>query len=166
MSAKREAPLVVNGWSLYAHPLILGQIQALIEEVEDLERRYPEKYKKKNATKRLAAIRDLIFVKIPMDPASPVYRQGSTLGKEHSHWFRGKFFQQYRLFFRYDLARKIIVYAWVNDDDTLRAYGSKSDAYAVFKSMLDSNKPPSDWDSLLTEAKNHQARFQAAKGGI
>ena len=27
--------------------------------------------------------------------------------------------------------------AWVNDDKTLRAYGSKTDAYATFKGMFE-----------------------------
>lgn len=48
------------------------------------------------------------------------------------HWFRAKFFQQYRLFFCYHQASKIIVYAWVNIEATLRAYDSKTDAYQVF----------------------------------
>ena len=33
---------------------------------------------------------------------------------------RAKFFQQYRLFFRFHQASRIIVYAWVNDADTRR----------------------------------------------
>ena len=33
-TAPFEAPLVVNGWSFYAHPLFLGQLDRLIKEVE------------------------------------------------------------------------------------------------------------------------------------
>ena len=101
----------------------------------------------------MAAITKLIFEKIPQDPTLPEYRQGATLGDEHKHWFRAKFFQQYRLFFRYHLNSKIIVYAWVNDSDTKRAYHNKSDAYATFKKMLQKNCPPNDWEKLLKEAK-------------
>ena len=50
-----------------------------------------------------------------------------TLGDAYRHWFRAKFFQQYRLFFRYHAASRIIVYAWVNDEDTRRAYESADD---------------------------------------
>ena len=46
-----------------------------------------------------------------MNPTRADYRQGNTLGDEHRHWFRAKFFQQYRLFFRYHQQSKIIVYA-------------------------------------------------------
>jgi hypothetical protein len=34
---------------------------------------------------------------------------------------RARFFQQYRLFFRYHRASRIIVYAWVNDEHAKRA---------------------------------------------
>ncbi|EQD72368.1 hypothetical protein B1A_05484, partial [mine drainage metagenome] len=82
------------------------------------------------------------------------------LGDEHRHWFRAKFFQQYRLFFRYHQPSKIIVYAWVNDEDTKRAYDRGDDAYRVFRRMLETGHPPSDWAALLTEAKKENTRLQ------
>ena len=57
------------------------------------------------------------------------------------------------VFFRFHSPSHILVYAWINDDDTLRAYGSKSDAYRTFQKMLDSGHPPETWDTLLKEAK-------------
>jgi toxin YhaV len=90
---------------------------------------------------------------IPQDPGRPEYRQGLSLGSEHKHWFRAKFFQQYRLFFRFHTSAKIIVYAWVNDETTLRAYNSKDDAYLVFKKMLDSGNPPGSWEALLAQSQ-------------
>ncbi|MFC5484660.1 type II toxin-antitoxin system YhaV family toxin [Microvirga aerilata] len=71
-----------------------------------------------------------------------IFRQGSTRGTENKHWFSAKFLQQFRLFFRYSEDKKAIVLAWVNDDRTNRAYGSKPDAYAVFKKMLDAGDLP------------------------
>jgi toxin YhaV len=56
---------------------------------------------------------------------------------------------RFRLFFRYSSTHKIIIYAWVNDSETLRTYGSKKDVYAVFKGMLDDGNPPDDWDELM-----------------
>ncbi|MBI3178724.1 MAG: type II toxin-antitoxin system YhaV family toxin, partial [Deltaproteobacteria bacterium] len=79
--------------------------------------------------------------------------QGSTLGPAYKHWLRAKFFQQYRLFFRYHKASKAIVYAWVNDEDTKRAYDSPDDAYRVFRAMLQGGNPPDSWDALLTTPK-------------
>ncbi len=145
---------MVNGWCLLTHSSFQDQFENLVKEVEKNRKKDPLNYKQKNCAKRLAAIQKLIFEKIPQDPTLAEYRQGATLGDEYKHWFRAKFFQQYRLFFRYHLKSKIIVYAWVNDENTKRAYGEKFDAYSVFKKMLNSGYPPNDWDELLKEAKN------------
>ena len=153
-------PLVINGWTLFAHPLFLEQTESLIKQVEKLQQKAPDNYKKKNVTKRLAAIEKLAFEVIPQDPTSLEYRQGNTLGSEHKHWFRAKFFQQYRLFFRFHLASKIIVYAWVNDESTKRAYDSKTDAYRIFEKMLKSGHPPDSWDELLKEVQSQSKKLQ------
>ncbi len=132
------SPLVIHGWTVFAHPVFLAQLDALIEQVETLRRNNPSSYIKKNATKRLTAINKLAFNVIPQDPARSDYRQGNTLGENRRHWFRAKFFQQYRLFFRFHAQGKIIVLAWVNDSDAKRAYESDDDAHRVFRKMLDS----------------------------
>ena len=155
--------LTINGWCLCAHPLFLDQLESLINQVEIRRDKDPAHYKEKNVTKRLAAIFKLIFEIIPKDPTLPEYRQGATLGNEHKHWFRAKFFQQYRLFFRFHQESKIIVYAWVNDENTKRAYDQKSDAYFVFKKMLRKGNPPTDWNALLKEAKLENKRLLANK---
>lgn len=160
MTKAVPAALVINGWTIYAHPLFLQQVQALSEQVEALKKKDPQGYEKKNATKRLAAITQLAFEVIPQDPTRPEYRQGDTLGDEYKHWFRAKFFQQYRLFFRYRADAKVIVFAWVNDEDTKRAYGSNDDAYKAFRKMLESGHPPDDWDSLLKAAKTQSEQVK------
>ena len=147
------SPHRVNGWTLFAHPLFLEQLTQLIIDVQALKLKNPAEYHQKNAAKRLAAIERLAFEIIPQDPSRADYRQGGTLGEAHRHWFRAKFFQQYRLFFRFNAKAKIIIYAWVNDEHSKRAYGSKSDAYAVFEKMLSNGHPPNDWDALLREAQ-------------
>ena len=160
MRGGKPAPLVVNGWTIFAHPLFLNQVEALIQRVEGLKRKDPSGFTRKNATKRLAAIAKLAFAVIPQDPARTEYRQGNTLGEDYKHWFRAKFLQQYRLFFRYHAATKVILYAWVNDEDTKRAYESGDDAYRIFRKMLESGQPPDDWDQLLAEARAESDRLQ------
>jgi toxin YhaV len=145
-------PVLVHGWHLFAHPLFLAQVQTLSQQVETLQRKDPVGYVNKNATKRLSAITQLAFDTIPQDPTRSEYRQGNTLGGQHKHWFRAKFFQQYRLFFRYHAGSKVIVFAWVNDDQTKRAFEISDDAYRVFRKMLESGHPPDDWDQLLHES--------------
>ena len=45
------------------------------------------------------------------------------------------------------------MYVWVNDEFTLRKAGSRTDAYAVFKSMLNAGDPPRTLEALLKHAK-------------
>lgn len=160
-----KEPLVVHGWTIFAHPLFLTQVENLVRKVEELKQKDPVGYRKKNVSKRLAAIIKLAFEVIPQDPSKPEYRQGGTLGESRKHWFRAKFFQQYRLFFRYHQKSKVIVLAWVNDEDTKRAYESSDDAYKVFRKMLASGHPPDDWGQLLQEAQEGGKRLHSVASG-
>ena len=166
MSSGKPAPLLIHGWTVFAHPLFLAQLESLVQQVERLKKKDPVGYVKKNASKRLAAVAKLAFDVIPQDPARPEYRQGNTLGDDYKHWFRAKFFQQYRLFFRYHAPSQVIVLAWVNDEDSKRAYESGDDAYRVFGKMLDSGHPPDDWDQLLNEAQSAAKRMQSSMASL
>jgi toxin YhaV len=152
------APVVINGWSIFAHPLFLEQLEALILQVEPLKRKDPHTFIQKNATKRLAAIAKLVFENIPRDPTAVEFRQGDTLGPKYKHWFRAKFFMQYRLFFRFHVESKVIALGWVNDEDTRRAYGAKNDTYRAFSKMLAAGHPPNDWNALIKECHAASAR--------
>jgi toxin YhaV len=152
--------VVINGWNIFVHPLFLSQIEQLVNQVKLQKQKDPSNYRKKNSSKRLAAIFKLAFEVIPQDPARTEYRQGDTLGSDHKHWFRATFFQQYRLFFRYHAPSKIIVFAWVNDEDTKRAYQSNDDAYKTFRKMLEDGNPPDDWKELISESIKGAKKFQ------
>ena len=166
MSGSQIAPLVVKGWRVFAHPLFLAQLEAITRQIEGFKQKDAIGFTKKNASKRLAAIANLAFEVIPQDPSRAEYRQGNTLGEDHKHWFRAKFFQQYRLFFRYHASSKVIVYAWVNDEETKRAYESSDDAYRVFCKMLESGHPPGDWNQLLAEERSEGDRLQRIASGV
>jgi toxin YhaV len=157
-----DESLVIHGWSIFAHPLFLNQFEELLRQVESLRQKSPKDYKTKNKSKRLMAIAKLAFDVIPQDPTLSIYRQGTTLGDDYKHWFRAKFFQQYRLFFRYHLESKILVFAWVNDENTKRAYDSNTDAYKIFKQLLDSGNLPDNWNSLLKDAESENNRLGKA----
>ena len=155
----------INGWTIYAHPLFLNQLETMIDVVEKARKNEPTKYKKKRGTKLLAAVLKVAFENIPGDPTRDVYRQENTLGEDYKHWFRAKFLQQSRLFFRYQQSAhtKIIVLAWVNDDSTLRAYESANDAYAVFRKMLGRGNPPDTWSKLLAEASSDVSKRRLSR---
>ena len=155
-----------HGWTLHAHPLFLDQLERLLAAVERAKRSDPAGWQGKADTRLLAAIRVLILDRIPRDPLAPAFRQGNTLGREHRHWFRAKFAgNRFRLFFRADSQAKVIVYAWVNDRDTLRKAGAGTDPYAVFGRMLASGNPPDDWPALLAAASEADAQNRFAAAG-
>ncbi len=144
----------INGWTLYLHPLFASALRQMIEDVRRAKAADPVNYRNKRAAKLLAATRKMAFEDIPANPADPKFRQGDTLGERYKHWFRGKYLQQYRLFFRYHETQRIIVLAWVNDETSKRAYGSRTDAYAVFAKMLKNGNPPDDWPGLLAAIRD------------
>lgn len=148
-----DFPECLNGWTIYAHPCFKEQYNELAQRVEVLKVKLPDTYQKKADTKILAHMLRSIL-NITRDPRSPEFRPGNAISEEYTNWSRAKFGNgRYRLFFRYHFSQKIIVLAWVNDDSTLRTYGSKTDAYKVFGKMLKNGHPPDDWDALLKAAK-------------
>jgi len=142
-----------NGWRLFRHAEFRHAINALAADVKRLARQQPKDWQSHPKAKLLRRIIDLIEIEIPRNPNAPEYAQGNTLGPSHRHWRRAKFLGRFRLFFRFDSASRIIVYAWVNDENTLRKAGSRTDPYVVFRRMLDDGNPPDDWAALLAEAQ-------------
>jgi toxin YhaV len=158
--------VIVNGWTIYGHPLFLGQLEKLTRAVDTAKAKDPKGYHTSANAKLLKALHAVAFERIPQDPTAPRYRQGATLGDTYKHWFREKFGNgRFRLFFRYDSKAKVIVYAWVNDENTLRTYGAKTDAYAVFASMLDNGNPPDNWAALLQASSNPETLDRLLKSG-
>jgi toxin YhaV len=141
-----------HGWRLFQYPLFEHQIKKLTEAVDQLAINQPDTYQEHPKTKLLATIHHLITESIPRDPNAPEFRQGDTLGPDNRHWFRAKFHQRYRLFYRFSSKDRVIVYVWVNDESTLRKAGARTDVYAVFKSMLDAGDPPRSLEALLKRA--------------
>ena len=145
-SVPAGAPLVVNGWSIYAHPLFLDQLEGLIEEVEVRKARDPRpgaRKPDKTAGRRLQA-----------------GHRGHTGGPEcrslpaRRHTRRspqalvpGEILPAVSVVLPVQQRCEGHRGGWVNDDKTLRAYGSKTDAYATFKGMLEDGNPPDDFDA-------------------
>src|SRR5690242_2572275 len=98
-----------SGWRLYQYPLFEIQLRKMTESVEKLAKAQPQNYKQHPKAKLLATIYHLITETIPQDPNAPQFRQVDTLGPDNRHWFRAKFHQRYRLFFRFSSKSKVIV---------------------------------------------------------
>ena len=154
--AEKGAGVEAFGWTILAHPLFLDQIERLVAAAE-AEASGLTRLPGPNA-KLLAHLLDLAFDKIPRDPGNTAFRQGGTPGDDRKHWFRGTTGNgRYRLFYRFQSGARILVYAWVNDENSLRTYGSSTDAYAVFAKMLNEGNPPDSFDSLVAAASSRSA---------
>ena len=143
-----------SGWKLFVHPAFSNTFDALVAEVERLRTADRKGYKKHPKTKLLKQIVDLVEIEIPRNPGAAEYSLGNTLGPEHRHWRRAKFLRRFRLFFRYSSKDRVIIYAWVNDQNTLRKAGGRNNPYTIFNSLLRKGRPPDGWDVLMTEAAN------------
>lgn len=138
-----------HGWTLLFHDGLIDQLRRLQAAAERARRGDPRGAESNANVKLFRALSHLILEAVPGDPARDDYRQGNTLGGAYRHWRRAKIGRRFRLFFRYDSKARVIVYAWVNDEQTLRAAGSRSDPYAVFERMLDRGHPPDEWAKLM-----------------
>lgn len=142
-----------HGWSLLFHDCLVEQLRKLKAASDRAEAADPSGFEANANVKLYRALSHLIFDAVPSDPAREEYRQGNTMGTSFRHWRRAKIGRRFRLFFRYDSKAKVIVYAWINDEHTLRSAGSKSDPYAVFQKMLERGNPPDDWAALFAASR-------------
>ena len=142
-----------NGWNLLFHECLTEQLQKLNAAVERAKLKDPQQYESNANVQLFTALSKLIFDAVPSDPGRDEYRQGNTLGTEFRHWRRAKVGRRFRLFFRFDSKTRIIIFAWINDENTLRQSGSKSDPYTVFQRMLERGHPPDSWKALLESSK-------------
>jgi len=141
-----------NGWNLFQFRPFALRLKALTQVVSSLAQSDPAGYKQHPKTKLLASVYRSITDTVPTNPADPVFRLGHTLGKQNGNWRRVKkgLPQRYRLFFMFATnPLQVVIYAWLNDEDTLRKEGSRTDVYEVFKRMLERGEVPSTIDELI-----------------
>lgn len=143
-----------HGWTLLFHECVSEQLQKLHAACERAKQQNPIEGDSNANARLFAALSKLIFEAVPSDPNREEYRQGNTMGSAFRHWRRAKIGRRFRLFFRFDSKSRIIVFAWVNDENTLRSSGSKSDPYAVFQRMLERGHPPDDWAALVSHSRS------------
>ena len=139
--------------SLLFHQCLIDQLDRLTAAADRARAANPKTAHESANVKLHAALAKLILETVPADPASDEFRQGNTLVAGFRHWRRAKIGRRFRLFFRYDSRSRVIIYAWVNDENTLRASGGKNDPYAVFLKMLKRGNPPDDWNALIRQSR-------------
>jgi len=108
-----------HGWTLLFHDNLIEQTMKLRAAVPRAQENDPEGFGSNANAKFFRALVQLIQDVVPSDPARDEYRQGNTMEPTWRHWRRARLGRRYRLFFRYDSKAKVIVYAWINDEQTL-----------------------------------------------
>lgn len=142
-----------HGWNLLFHECLIEQLQKLETTTTRAKTQDPTRFESNANVKLFNAMSQLILETVPTDPNREEYRQGNTMGSSFRHWRRAKIGRRFRLFFRFDSKTRIIIFAWVNDENTLRSSGSKTDPYAVFQKMLQRGHPPDNWAALVSASK-------------
>lgn len=142
-----------HGWKLLFHECLIAQLQKLQTAAQRAETQDPQGYESNANFKLFNALSLLMLETVPGDPNREEYRQGNTMSPAFRHWRRAKIGRRFRLFFRFDSKTRVIIFAWVNDDTTLRSSGSNNDPYAVFQKMLQRGHPPDDWAALVSASK-------------
>jgi toxin YhaV len=145
-----------NGWQLYYFRTFAAALDELEADVAALAKSDPRRYKTHPKTRLLASVFKAITERVPANPDHPEFRLGNTLGRGYGNWRRVKkgMPDRYRLFFRFaSNPVKLIVYVWMNDEDTLRKAGSKTDVYEAFRRMLMRGEVPEGIEQLLKESR-------------
>ena len=118
-----------HGWKLLFHDCLIEQLRKLETAASRAKAQDPAGFESNANVKLFDALATLILEVVPSDPNRDEYRQGNTMGPAFRHWRRAKIGRRFRLFFRFDSKTKIIIFAWVDDDQTLRSSGAKTDPY-------------------------------------
>lgn len=146
---------MVTSWNLYYFKLFADILNALEIEVTRLKSEKPfEEYRRHPKTLLLKSVFEQISVEVPKNPNDKKFFLGNTIGKNNADWRRVKkgLPQRYRLFFKFLSAKQLVIYAWLNDENTYRKDGSKTDVYVVFGNMLKAGIVPSNIDELMKGA--------------
>jgi toxin YhaV len=147
-----------NGWEIRIYPSFQEKLDKLLANCKASYEKDPEKFKSISIAKLLFQVIDIVENIIPADPTHRDFFLGKTFGdskkdKAYKDWRRVKFGNaRFRMFFKFNSQEKVIIIAWMNDENNLRKIGSNSDAYEEFKRMLKTNHPPNNWLELKEQS--------------
>lgn len=141
-------------WKKYYFSLFYIRLKELYEETLQLKEKDPHNFQNHEVSKIFSKVVHSID-NISHDPMNSRYLLGKSLGDKYKDWRRDKYDMppRYRLFFKFfSTPEKELVYAWLNDAETLRKEGSRSDPYVLFRKMLDREEVPTEKEQLKSES--------------
>ena len=137
-----------HGWNLLFHECLIEQLRNLEAAVQRAKKQDTQGFAANANVKLFNALAQLMLETVSSGPDREEYRQGNTMGAPFRHWRRAKIGRRFRVFFRFDSRSRLIIFAWVNDESTLRSSGSRTDPCVVFQKMLKRGHPADDWATL------------------
>jgi len=146
-------PLVIGGWTILYHPVFGDRLRALKDRVKQLKATLPPvEFARHPDLKLLSAVNTLISKTIPADPNAREFMLKANLSKFRrvkGHGLAGR----HRMFYVFMHQSKTIIFLYLNDSDTLRKDGAKTDPYEVFKNLVESKNIGKDFDANLKQWK-------------
>jgi toxin YhaV len=135
-----------NGWNVFFHPLFAQQRIKLLGKSRNLKSKLPEaEWLQHSDVKLLKAVMVGIREKIPQDPFAAHFALGGPLSR-YARLKKMGLPSRYRLFFKPDRDRKVIVILWLGYP---RKDGDKNDCYTVFEKMISKGEFPANIDELI-----------------
>jgi toxin YhaV len=148
-------PPLINGWLVLFHSAFDRRYVALQGEARELkERLSTQQYAQHPRVMLLAAVTRLIAEIVPDDPNAPDFRlhdELSTCRRAKGHGLP----QRYRLFWVFSERNKTIIFLYLNDEETLRKEGARSDPYAVFARLVARGEIGADFAANLAAWQRH-----------
>lgn len=156
-----------QSWELWVHSIFDQQLSDLMAEVDRLKASKPHTFGSHPSALLLQCVRDAVIKHVPNNPLDREFQLGDELRAaglkidprfrdSMGHWRRVKkrLPQRRRLFFWARSDKNRVVYVWLNDEDSLREEGSRSDVYRVFCELLRAGKVPNDFEELCAAARD------------
>lgn len=163
-----EVPSVgptINGWLVLYHPVFRKRYVALRDQVRLLKHRLsPAKYAQHPRVKLFAAVRYLVNEKVPSDPNASEYRLRDELSKHRRAKGQG-LPPRYRLFWVFSETHRVIIFTYMNDEETLRKEGAKSDPYEVYKKLIARRDIGQDFEEVYRTWQHVMGPPSVAPGG-
>ena len=138
-----SAPFVVNGWTVYFHPVFAARFDGLLRRAEKARAAGragdPD-------LKLLAAVARLVESVVPADPDHADFRLAGDLARFRRAKGRG-LPARHRLFWIFSTRARAIVFLYLNDESTLRKAGARSDPYVRFRTLVRRGEIGDDFES-------------------
>ncbi len=115
-----------HGWTLLFHDRVIEQLrglQARAECAKQDDRQGCEGYANLGLFHTLSR---LILEVVPSNPSRDAYVPDNMQGQIGGHWRRVEIGRSFQLFFRYDSKARVIVFAWIHEEQALWSAVSKS----------------------------------------